>query len=127
VTAALAGLDAAIGRAVARARPAAPAGPAPAPSPAIELQPVAAGRADAIPLQPRAGDEPLFTGDGPLDYVCARCHRVLCKGIAPGDLAGLVLRCACGATSRVLPLDAGQPREAGPAGAAARPAPRERS
>ena len=44
---------------------------------------------------------PLFVGDGHLNYVCANCFAVLCQGIAPGDLEGIVLRCSCGAINRV--------------------------
>jgi hypothetical protein len=56
---------------------------------------------EALPLGPPHPIRPVFSGEGPLQYVCANCFRVLCDGIAPGDLSGLVVRCACGQTNRV--------------------------
>jgi hypothetical protein len=44
---------------------------------------------------------PLFSGDGDLDYACDACGEVVCAGMHPGALAGLVLRCRCGAVSVV--------------------------
>ena len=44
---------------------------------------------------------PVFIGDGPLSYVCPACFSVLCEGVAPGDLAGVAVRCWCGAVGRV--------------------------
>jgi hypothetical protein len=55
---------------------------------------------DAIPLEPPAR-WPFILGEGELDYVCHRCARTLCSGIAPGDLADLEIRCGCGAVGRV--------------------------
>jgi hypothetical protein len=56
---------------------------------------------DALPLGPAHPVRPVFSGEGPLQYVCASCFRVLCDGIAPGDLGGLLVRCGCGQTNRV--------------------------
>ncbi|HET9598946.1 MAG TPA: hypothetical protein VFP65_25460 [Anaeromyxobacteraceae bacterium] len=50
---------------------------------------------------------PLFSGDGPLDYACGRCDEVVCAGMHPGALAGLVLRCRCGAIAAVPAAEVG--------------------
>jgi hypothetical protein len=44
---------------------------------------------------------PLFVGDGSVNYVCPRCFAIQCEGIAPGDLAGVSIRCMCGAVGCV--------------------------
>jgi len=46
-------------------------------------------------------DGPVFIGEGALDYACASCFAVICEGIAPGDLAGIAVRCSCGTVSRI--------------------------
>ena len=58
---------------------------------------------DAIPLEPPTLPRPFISGEGPIDYRCARCFCVLAAGIAPRDLVGLVLRCGCGELGRVPP------------------------
>jgi hypothetical protein len=55
---------------------------------------------EAVPLVPPAAGRPIFSGDGPLDYVCGRCGAVLGAGVHPGALAGLLVRCRCGAVNR---------------------------
>jgi hypothetical protein len=122
-------LDVAIGRAAAPLRlvgarsdaPRAEAGPG------LRLEPLPADTLDAIPLAPPAGAGPLFVGAGPLSYACSGCGRVLCQGIAPGDLVGLVLRCGCGAIGRVR-SEQGEPaaREAVELSTARREQPRAR-
>ncbi len=57
--------------------------------------------AEALPVQYRRVNVPLFLGDGELDYACHGCGQVVCQGIAKGDLGGIVVRCACGAVNRV--------------------------
>ncbi len=44
---------------------------------------------------------PLFHGFAEADYACGSCDAVLCAGITPGHLAGVVFRCWCGAFSMV--------------------------
>jgi len=44
---------------------------------------------------------PIFIGEGELNYTCATCCRVLCEGIAPGALAGVIVRCSCGTLNSV--------------------------
>lgn len=44
---------------------------------------------------------PVLVGEDPLDYVCSRCFQVLCEGMRPGALEGLIIRCACGTVNRV--------------------------
>lgn len=57
--------------------------------------------ADAVPALSTRLDVPILIGDGSIDYTCTGCGAVVCEGIAAGDLAGLVVRCACGAVGRV--------------------------
>jgi hypothetical protein len=46
---------------------------------------------------------PLFMGEGDIDYSCARCHQVVCEGMSDGELAGVVVRCSCGAVNSIPP------------------------
>ena len=57
-------------------------------------------REEALPVHgPPTG--PVFVGDGELDYVCSTCFSVVCQGITRGDLAGVLVRCACGTVNRI--------------------------
>ena len=67
----------------------------------IPLERVAPPGVETVPVEPVQHERPLFVGDGLLSYRCPQCARLLCQGIAPGDLGGLVIRCRCGATGRV--------------------------
>ena len=66
----------------------------------IRLRPVEDSE-NALPLAQPQYDGPLFVGDGALDYVCPKCFTLRCEGIAPGDLAGIAIRCAYGAVGCV--------------------------
>jgi len=68
--------------------------------PCRRLEAVVGPSPDAIPMQPSA-IWPVIVGEGGINYLCHRCARVLCDGIAVGDLVGLEIRCACGAVGRV--------------------------
>jgi hypothetical protein len=59
------------------------------------------GAAEAVSVLYRYVNVPLFIGEGDLDYGCPCCHAVVCQGIAAGDLAGVVVSCACGAVNQV--------------------------
>ena len=53
------------------------------------------------PLDTVHAGSPVFVSEGKLNYVCPRCWSVLADGIAAGDLAGGLVRCACGELSQV--------------------------
>jgi hypothetical protein len=67
----------------------------------VRLRPVGGRCDEALPIEALNHGGPVFIGEGALDYVCAKCLRVLCEGIAPGDLAGILVRCGCGAVGCV--------------------------
>ena len=91
--------DAALGRALAFPVPQRPGSAGPE---RIErLRPVHGECPEALPTLARSAEGPLLVGGGSLRYLCWQCDRVLCDGIHPGDLAGLLLRCRCGAVGRV--------------------------
>lgn len=50
---------------------------------------------------PGAG-QPAFEGGGELDYRCATCGLILCRGAKRGLFAGMIFRCvACNKLNRV--------------------------
>src|SRR6266568_2213348 len=65
------------------------------------LRPIHGACPEALPTLARSAEGPLLVGAGSLRYLCWQCDRVLCDGTHPGDLAGLILRCRCGAVGRV--------------------------
>ena len=54
-----------------------------------------------VPMGATRSGAPLFTGNGIVDYTCVGCGAVLCQRMRSGQLAGMVLRCACGDLHRV--------------------------
>ena len=54
-----------------------------------------------VPMGATRSGAPLFTGNGVVDYTCVGCGAVLCQRMRSGQLAGMVLRCACGDLNRV--------------------------
>jgi len=66
----------------------------------VRLELVPGPREDALPVEGEPTG-PVFLGDGELDYVCASCFTLVCAGISQGDLAGILVRCACGSVNRV--------------------------
>jgi len=67
----------------------------------LPLERVGMAGVEAVPAEPVQHERPLFFGEGQLNYRCPHCERLVCRGIAPGDLAGLFIRCRCGAVGRV--------------------------
>ncbi len=67
----------------------------------VRMELVPGGCHDALPVDAPNADGPVFIGEGALDYACASCFAVICEGIAPGDLAGIAVRCSCGTVSRI--------------------------
>jgi hypothetical protein len=58
--------------------------------------------ARGAPPDPERCRRRSFSGGGPLDYACGDCGALLCDGMRPGQLVGLVLRCdLCGSTNVV--------------------------
>jgi hypothetical protein len=68
---------------------------------------------DALPVMCRRPRGPVFIGEGELNFVCRECLAIVCEGIAPGDLAGIAVRCSCGAVGR-MPGTAYEPRTLAP-------------
>jgi hypothetical protein len=72
-------------------------------------------RIKMLPVTPRQGvptmvvdhDGPAFKDDGPVDYLCSGCGRVLGEAVEPGFASkiltptpeGMVIQCRCGALS----------------------------
>jgi hypothetical protein len=43
---------------------------------------------------------PAFAGASDTDYVCGRCHAVICAGVRNGAFVGFVFQCSCGQFNR---------------------------
>ena len=78
--------------------------PAPTPSSSRRLALELVGPADAVGfiVPTPAPWAPAFEGGWDLDYACARCGRLLCRGVKRGLFAGIIFRCvACNGLNRV--------------------------
>jgi hypothetical protein len=67
----------------------------------VSLDSAPEAAAEGQPVNYLCVNTPLFLGEGEFDYTCSACRQVVCEGIAAGDLAGVVVRCSCGAVNRI--------------------------
>jgi hypothetical protein len=63
----------------------------------VPVDPAEMGRL-VVPLRSGA---PVFQGLGHIDYACASCGAIVCRGVHPGMFSALGFRCRCGALMRV--------------------------
>jgi DNA-directed RNA polymerase subunit RPC12/RpoP len=60
----------------------------------LAFEPAPNTRAVLVPTH----DGPVFQGSAETSYVCGRCGHVLLKGVGPGHIQNMVIKCKpCGA------------------------------
>lgn len=65
----------------------------------LQLIPVAKvkPKKQSVLAQPEGAEGPILRGESTgVEWLCGACGKVLVEGMEPGQVSGVVLRCACG-------------------------------